>query len=451
MKSKNSSFAAFALFAATIVLAAGGSAVHAGGVALDAAGNLFVAERSSVSKFTTDGTKSTLPAGLKNPLGLTFDAKGNLFVSDIETDSIYKFAPDGKKSTFAPGIHSFGMACDSSGNLFVSHENSIFKFTPAGKKSTFVSGLGNAIDLAFDEAGNLFVVEQAIVGNAKGRSILKFSPDGTKSTFASGLDNPSDVATDKGGNFYVTDVTAPDASTHAILKFSPDGTKSTFTSAAGAARGSGLAVDSSGNVYLASEHAILKFDPSGTPSTFASDWISPDKQWEYRCAEGQWPEIVKAGTNERVLNLLEDQSAPHAGDAEVLWAPDSKRFAFNYSPPHRPHSSYDTIALYQLRGDKWVKSHLPVDKASERAQLVQLAGAHFPKNAVPRGAEPIRDILKVRGWIDASSATLYAYSRWEGGGSHDTKAAFVFTLKFDAEGNSKIVKTERVPDKEIED
>jgi hypothetical protein len=111
-------------------------------------------------------------------------------------------------------------------------------------------------------------------------------------------------------------------------------------------------------------------------------------------------------------------------DAEVVWAPDSKRFAFNYSPPHRPHTSYETIALYQLRGDKWVALRSPVDETSERAQLAQLAGAHFPKSRYPRRAELLRDILKVRNWTDANTAILYAYSVWVGSGSRDSRAAF---------------------------
>jgi len=195
--------------------------------------------------------------------------------------------------------------------------------------------------------------------------------------------------------------------------------------------------------------AVAVVFASASRTTLAGESVSPDKQWEYRCADGHWPEIVKAGTTQVVLNLLDDQSAPHSDDAEVVWAPDSKRFAFNYSPPHRPHSSFETIALYQLHGDKWVALHLPVDEASERAQAAQLA--HVPKSRDPRHAELLRDILKVRSWTDANTAILYAYSRWVGKGSRDTKAAFLFTLKFDAEGKSKIVKTQRVPDKDIDD
>ena len=450
MNSKHRLVRAIALFGAAFVFAADVISAHAGRLTFDSAGNLFVADGRSVSKFTVDGTKSTFATGLQEPLSLSFDSKGNLFVSDVGSNSIYKLTPEGKKSTFASGISSVGMAFDRSGNLFVSHDDSIFKFTPEGVKSTFVSGLGNPIDLAFDGAGNLFVVDMAVRDARIGRWILRFSPDGTKSGFASGLEDPSDVAVDGAGNLFVTEVTAADASSHSILKFSADGTKNIFASTLGAAEPLGLACDRSGNVFVSNKHSILKFDSSGTPSTFASDWMSPDKQWEYRCVDGHWPEIVKAGTTQVVSDLSEEQSVPHATEAEVVWAPDSKRFAFNYSPPHPPHTSYETIALYQLRGDKWVALRSPVAETSERTQLAQLAKEHLPKGGYPRRVEPLRDILKVRIWTDANTGILYAYSVWVGSGSRSSEASFLFTLKFDAEGNSKIVKTQQMSDKEVE-
>jgi sugar lactone lactonase YvrE len=188
MKPRHRSIAPFTLFAAALVLAADVTSAHAGSLTFDPAGNLFVADGQTVSKVTVDGTKSIFPSGLKDPLGLAVDSKGNLFVSDVSSDSISKF-------------------------------------TPEGKKSTFVSGLGNAIDMAFDEAGNLFVVEQAIMAGASGRSILRFTPDGTKSTFTSavGAVRPSGLAVDRSGNVYVSN-------DHSILKFDPSGTPSTFTS-----------------------------------------------------------------------------------------------------------------------------------------------------------------------------------------------------------------------------
>jgi sugar lactone lactonase YvrE len=429
------------------------TSTEAGRLAIDAAGNLFVADKHSIYKYAPDGTKSTFAAGLKYPHGLSFDGKGNLFVSDgAATDaksSILKFTPDGKRSTFATGISSVGMAFDRSDNLFVSQGDSIFKFTPKGVKSTFViSKLPNFIDLAFEGAGNLFVVDQAVTVPGLGHSIFEITPDGTKSTFATGLEDPSGLAVDAAGNVYVTVVTAADASSHAILKFSPDGTNSTFTSALGAYVARGLAIDRSGNVFVWTGHSILKVDPSGTPSTFASEWVSPDKQWEYKpWVDGHGPGIVKAATTQVVLDFSEELNVSGTGEPEVVWAPDSKRFALNYSPPHAHHTTYETVAFYQLRDDKWVALHSPVDGASERAQLAQLARKYSPRNTYRKGdSSPVRDNLKARSWTDANTAILYAYSAGDQG-----EAAALFTLKFDAKENVKIVKMHRLSAKEVEE
>ena len=208
-----------------IILACTGA--QAGRLAFDAAGNLFVAAGHSVFKYTLDGTKNTFAAGVRRPLGLCFDDKGSLFVSDgavtaaTKQRAILKFSSNGTSSTFASGISSVGLACDRSGNLLVSQENSILKFTSAGAKSTFVSGLGNPIDLALDGAGNLFVEDRAVSDARIGRYILKIGPDGTKSTFATGLNDPSALAADPVGQVYAG-VTAIDA----VLRFAPDGSRS---------------------------------------------------------------------------------------------------------------------------------------------------------------------------------------------------------------------------------
>ena len=206
-----------------------------------------------------------------------------------------------------------------------------------------------------------------------------------------------------------------------------------------------MAVDGVGNLFAADGNTILKFTPDGTRSTLVSDRVSPDKQWEYHSDA----RIVKAGTSQAVLDL--SKSEPE--NAKIVWAPDSKRFAFNYGQTCK-HCTYDTIAFYQLRDDKWVALRSLVDERSERGQLAQLAKDHLPKSAHERRiwrSQPTHDLLKVREWIDANTAILYAYSQWfMGDDQGELDANFLFTLKFDADGNWKIVKTHQMSDKEIE-
>ena len=414
------------------------------GLAFDRSGNLFVAdvESGSIFKLTPDGSQSTFASGLA-PLDLAFDPSGNLFVAG-SGDTIFKFAPNGTKSTFASGLSVLsGLAFDGAGNLFVSADHTIFKFAPNGTKTTFASGL-KPEHLAFDRSGNLFVTDRW-----DSRSILKFSPDGTKTTFASGLE-PEDLTFDRSGNLFVTDF-----GRHSILKFSPDGTKSTFASGLGSPYFE--AFDGAGNLFVSERDSssILKFAPDGTKSTFPKGTISPDKQWEYQWPDGEKPVILKAGTTQTVLDLSENEAVPFqwASEAKVVWAPDSKRFAFNY----RPGSRYNTTALYQLRGDKWVALDSPqpdeTTKPLERVMAAQLRKLGLPPNTY---RQRLSDITRVREWVDPDTAILYcsssaaAQSKNESDERNYLGANFLFTLKFDAEGNWKIVKTHQMSDKEVE-
>ena len=412
----------------------------------DDKGNLFVWDGETIFKFTPDGKRSTFASGLvPDSWDLALDRSGNLFVTDHVSSSILKFTPEGKKSTFASGLAPEHLAFDRSGNLFVTDKgsDSILKFTSDGKRSTFASGLGHPVDLTFDDKSSLFVT--VLVKEYSSYSILKFTPEGVKSTFATGVNAPSDMAFDRSGNLLVTD-----PGSDSILKFTPEGVKSTF--ATGISYPGDLVFDRAGNLFVSvsASDLIFKFTPDGTRSTLVSDRVSPDKQWEYHSAAHA--RIVKAGTSQTVLDLSEELDTDYPGSAKIVWAPDSKRFALNYKLPCK-HCTYDTIAFYQLRDDKWVALRALVDQASERTQLAQLAKEHLPKSARRHGTpNAAHDLLKVREWIDANTAILYTYSYWSVGDMGDFKEAhFLFTLKFDTEGNWKIVKTHRMSEKEVEE
>ena len=186
--------------------------------------------------------------------------------------------------------------------------------------------------------------------------------------------------------------------------------------------------------------------PAGSPT---SSSLSPDKKWEYNCGEYSpgycYPEVLKAGTTERAVDLDQELSVTgsESRDAQLIWAPDSKRFAFNYSPPHAHHTRFTTVAFYQLRGDKWVPLRQPPD------YFLRSRPDYLPKKFNPRQCIRDWDELKLQEWTDANTAILYAPCHGQHSG--DLPAAFLFTLKFDEAGNWKIVKAHQMSKKELKD
>src|SRR5438876_11286587 len=112
------------------------SAHAARNLAFDDKGNLFVRDGNTIFKFTPDGVKSTFASGIVPETydsyhvaevfaGLALDRSGNSFVPEHVSGSILKFTPDGKKSTFATGVSPYKMLVDGAGNLFVTYGVSI--------------------------------------------------------------------------------------------------------------------------------------------------------------------------------------------------------------------------------------------------------------------------------------------------------------------------------------
>ena len=218
-----------------------------------------------VYRFTPTGSQDVFVSG---PFAdyLAFDAKGNLFVSDLrDPPRISKITPGGTITTFAPGLVPTGLAFDQAGNFFAGDRttNSIFRYTPSGDRTTFTSGIA-ANYLAFDRSGNLFV---SIAGTTAGTgSIVKFTPAGVQSPFAAGLNSPQGLAFDGAGNLFLAELT-----TGNILKFTPTGARSTFTTVAASPRS--LVFDRDGNLFAGDFGGgkILKFAPNNpTPIPFAS-------------------------------------------------------------------------------------------------------------------------------------------------------------------------------------
>jgi sugar lactone lactonase YvrE len=220
--------------------------------------NLFVANmnENTIYEFTPTGNQSVFASGLHHPLGIAFDRGGNLYEADAASGTINKFTPGGGRSTFASGLEwVVALAIDSSGDLFAADAQAdcIYEFTPGGTRSTFASGLAPT-GLAFDSQGDLFA--------SAGSSVYEFAPNGGQLVFASGLNGPQGLAFDGSGNLFVAN---EGAST--IIEITPAGQESFF----GNLYGGCLAFDAKGNLFASAfQGYVYEFTPAGSQSTFAT-------------------------------------------------------------------------------------------------------------------------------------------------------------------------------------
>jgi sugar lactone lactonase YvrE len=269
----------------------GGQATSAGlkapsGVAVDASGNLFIADYldQRVRKVTPGGVISTVAgtgvqgysgdggpataAQLNEPWGLAVDASGNLFVADLVNHCIRMVTPDGVISTMA-GIGKPGFSGDGTLAAFA--------------QLTFPVGV------AVDSSGNLFIADSGnhrirkvnsagIISTVAGNGIAGFSGDGNPATSAQ-LNGPTGVTVDSGGNLFIVDhrnnrireVTS-DGIIHTIAGtgtpgFSGDGGPAT---SAQLSAPMGMAVDSSGDLFIADydNDRIRKIMPQNSTASY---------------------------------------------------------------------------------------------------------------------------------------------------------------------------------------
>jgi sugar lactone lactonase YvrE len=206
------------------------------GIAVDSAGNLFVAEQGNhtIRKITPSGVVSLFAgsagisgatnatgaaARFNGPTGLSIDGADNLYVADSGNSTIRKITSSGLVSTVAGlagtrGISDgtgaaarfdspSGITSDTAGTLYVADtgNNIVRKVTPLGVVSIFAgSSLGNAgsadaagasarfdspVGITMDATNNLYVSDR------DNKTVRKITPSGVVSTVVGVVDGAS--------------------------------------------------------------------------------------------------------------------------------------------------------------------------------------------------------------------------------------------------------------------
>jgi len=284
------------------------------GVAVDAFGNLFIADsqNSRVREVSTTGTITTVAGGgtsegdgaqatsarLVTPVAVAFDTAGNLYIADSGDQRIRKVTPGGIISTVAgngtPGVSGdgglataaqiyspSGVAVDGSGNIYIVSGygfggglstvvgNSVREVTPNGTITTLIPSatlnLGvlsmpipfNPSAIAVDAAGDLFVQEAPIFSAVTGPAtnavqVLKISASGATTTIAqaSGV-----MAVNAAGGLYLVQA-------NTVQVIGP-GTTSTSYPIAGTVAGLAAAVNSSNTIYVAQQYLVAQLQANG--------------------------------------------------------------------------------------------------------------------------------------------------------------------------------------------
>ncbi|HUI57792.1 MAG TPA: protease pro-enzyme activation domain-containing protein [Bryobacteraceae bacterium] len=310
------------------------------GVAVDGAGNLYIADtiNERIRKVNVAGTIITIAgsgdvgysgdggpapsAHFYGPEGVALDASGNVYVTDSGNARIRVVSASGVVTTLVGGSigdggwgvfgalnQPYGVARDNAGNTYIAdaYNNRVRKVSANGAISTVAGtgALGFAGDngpatsaklfyptgVALDASGNLYIADtnnsrirkvdgSGNITTVAGNGMFGYSGDGGPAAVAQ-LGSPYGLAVDAGGNLYISDGnynvvrkvaggTIATVAGNGTLGYSGDGGAALSATMRGPW---GLAVDGSGNLYIADRYnyRIRMVSTGGTIKTVAGN------------------------------------------------------------------------------------------------------------------------------------------------------------------------------------
>jgi kumamolisin len=210
------------------------------GIALDASGNLYIADYAdnAVRKVTPGGTVTTpFGAVFDEPNSVAIDGSGDLFVANSGNNLILEVAHGTTSvTTFASGFNTpEGVATDSSNNVYVADtfNDCIDEITPGGKVTTIAGEVGTAgyqdgaaingalfnspASVAVDSSGNIYVADtgNCVIRKITGGTVSTLAGIATTSGYLDGpgtsalFNCPAGITVDSFGSIYVADALAP--------------------------------------------------------------------------------------------------------------------------------------------------------------------------------------------------------------------------------------------------
>jgi uncharacterized protein (TIGR03437 family) len=258
-----------------------------------------------------DGGVATA-AELNDPNGLVFSA-GQLYFADTGNARIRKVASntintvagtstrDNGPATMAFLNFPQGLAIDSSGDLVVADmgNSAARRFRIGVNINTFGQLLGSPFGVAVDQTGNFYVTDEEPGFPSENPHILRLEPDGTTSIIAgtgpdgyagdglqavgAGINLPQGLAVDTTGNIYLADFgdnRVRMIDTQGVIHTIAGNGKPLFSGDGGPATAAGmnpadLAVDGQGDVFVVDQlnNRVRKIAPNGNISTVVGNGI----------------------------------------------------------------------------------------------------------------------------------------------------------------------------------